>query len=397
MEPMQHERPSVVFVGAGPVGLATACIFKVLTGHKVKLFDQRSEYTRKHALSINFDSINKVIFILTKHICFGDKDVNVPKAKELKAIFSSWNSDHVSTLKIENALSNFAKTLNIKIYRGAEYGVTETLFENLCDNTKNPCETKMQKSFKSAKIIVGSDGFHSVVQQVAMQNRYAYKEEIGHILELKCQVDACVKPLSLKKAYQIAVNSGGICFETLSKNTSEEKKQGSFRLFIDNTNYSNIRTHDSNGELKGVFNNPWSLEELYEASKENSQLERICEVFFNYKKSIEERNGTIENTKISAVPLNIYCSEQGFTEYKDKKVVIVGDAIVSLPLQRGYNAGLKEAVVLALAMKESLNENSNKPLLAYEAKVHKMFTVECAYANFKQWGINGAGKILKKK
>lgn len=61
MEPLPNHHFDVVIIGAGPLGMTTACTLKAI--HKqlnICVLEKRTVSTRDHSLKINWDAVSKI-------------------------------------------------------------------------------------------------------------------------------------------------------------------------------------------------------------------------------------------------------------------------------------------------------------------------------------------------
>lgn len=325
--------------------------------------------------------------------------------QELNKIFSAWKSDNVRTSKIESDLRAIAKKINITVLYGKEYEVTQDNFEWLCEQQPADDASQLHSIFSAAKVIIGADGAHSVVREVAMQGLFSYDNESGHIAELKYQSSGSMQPRSFSASAKDIFSSGALNFETVSKKHTETLKAVAFRQFIDQETFNSIRVADATtGIIKGVYGNSWTFQELSLEADNNAKVKTLYDHLMTYVSELPERDGDCQNEKITAIPLRIYRSDKAAIQFKDKFVLLVGDAESGIILERGFNKGLKGAALCAQAVSKFFQADSlpsdgalPAPFVSYEAQTQKIFNFEKSWAETKLKGIHFVGNALSSK
>src|SRR5439155_22268782 len=112
---------------------------------------------------------------------------------------------------------------------------------------------------------------------------------------------------------------------------------------------------DANGQLKGVFGNSWTLDEIRQRARNHPKVMAVYKNFKRYLRLVERRKGSCFDEKISTLDMTIYRSAESVKRYEGKYVMLVGDANSGMVLERGFNKGLKEAAIAAQAVSAFFN------------------------------------------
>jgi 2-polyprenyl-6-methoxyphenol hydroxylase-like FAD-dependent oxidoreductase len=170
----------VIVVGAGPIGITTACTLKAVQNRlNICVIDKRPEPVRTHGLRINGDSVDKIQELLKSTVNSDSFFTNHEKLHELGKIFESWRDNFIRTSQIENDLASVASYLGITVLRHADCAVTEENLAYLCSaegEAPNDAAIKLQHIFENASVIIGADGAHSVIRKVVMNDEFSQRE-----------------------------------------------------------------------------------------------------------------------------------------------------------------------------------------------------------------------------
>lgn len=384
----------VVVVGCGPIGITTACTIKALQPEvNICVVDKRADATRNHGLKINSSSVAKIQAVLTNSLDGYDSEEQKQNTNRLNGIFGGWSGQFVRTTKIEADLIEEATRMGITVLRGKDYGVTKENFDAFLEETPNdelPYElTTLQKIFKHAKIVIGADGAHSTTREVAMGGRLVDQETLRHLVELKYQTDGNVQPRGYFEASTASSVHGRLDFESMNKTSSEGRKPVTLHVFIDESTFDALRQTDESGNLKGVFGNSWTLEELRKEALTNKKIKALHEQFKTHLEGLHSRDGGCYDEKISTLKMEIYRSEECFKLYKGKYVLLVGDAESGIVLEGGFNKGLKGAAVCASAVSEffkwgtPVSTDIPDEFVAYQEQIQQIFVEDKNWAKTK--------------
>lgn len=361
----------VVVIGAGPIGITTASSLKALNPQlNICVLDKRAVATRNHGLKINADSVDKIQQTLLK--VHGGANV-----LRLNAIFQGWSGQFIRTVKIEEDLAIEAKAMGVTLLRGPEYEVKESEFNALCDGTSD--NETLQRIFRSAQVIIGADSAHSVVRKVAMNDELVDEEVLRYLAELKYQTDSATKPRSYLAASSASVKHGNLSFESMNKTSNTQTKPVTLHIFIDKPVFDSLRPADSDGNLKGVYGNSWTLAELEVAAKTDRNIRKIFNQFTSYLESVDD----FADEKISTLEMRIFRSSHSALHYRNKQVLLVGDAESGIVLEGGFNKGLKGAAECAFTVNEYFLHQDQAIFHTYEKNMVDIFENERAWTRLK--------------
>lgn len=353
---MSISRCDVVVNGAGPVGLAYACLTKAMNKNLgIYVFDKREKSDKAYGLAIGSDSVAKIQGLLKFGETSSDPNVNKEAIKSLKALFSKWEkkAGTVSRSKIEEELGNIAKALGIEVRRGTEYEVIEESFDNLLapeGEVKALSEQQelMRKRFSEARLVVAADGAHSPIRNKVMGGKLEHETTLQHVVELKFITKGTTERRNLKEGSIQTCEDTGFASETMSKQQSSEPKTGTYHIFVDQETYRRLRiiNEQSQKVTKGNTANPWKLEELQVIGQTDKKIHKLLKDIKSYlRKLTEKRGGSHEDLKITTIPLSVFRSAEVAKIYKGKVFSLVGDASSGMIIRRGLTKGWIEAVL----------------------------------------------------
>ncbi|MBJ7449445.1 MAG: FAD-dependent monooxygenase [Parachlamydiales bacterium] len=356
----------VVIAGAGPVGLALACTLKSQNKYSdITVYDKRPDpylefdanKHRTHGLRISRDAISFFNKILKKEIKH-NPNINVSGAKDLQKQFSGWKGRFVRTHQIQSALSEKAKKLGVKVLYNC--GISAQDLESLKNHDLESLN-QVQKDLKEAQVIIGCDGSHSPVRDTLLKEKLSDVKMMQHLLELKFNTHVNVRQRSSKTASIHNAECEEVDFESIGQAGEDGLKPGTLHLVIDEATFNalrpkktSIKTGDSETESikKGDSAHPWNLAELKLAAQTDRRIEKVYKTLMHYVASLHKRRGDCINERISTLPLEIYRAENVCNVVNGKVVAICGDASSGLIYERGFNKGIKEAGLCALAVSD---------------------------------------------
>jgi len=383
----------VVIVGAGPVGITTACTLKAIKNDlNICVLDKRPTPQRNHGLLIQSDAIAAVSNILKP--VRGNAHV-----ASLQRIYSSWNGHFIRTNDIETKLQKQAETMGITVLRDKAYEISKGDIGAVLDagsaSNLSEKQKKIQNICKHARVIIAADGSHSVVRE-ELGIPLIEKENLQYLVELKYQTNGKTQPRGYKEASLLSSKVGYVAAETMNQRTGEEKKPATFLLFVNETTYNCLREKDAQGKIKGVYGNSWTLKELRE--KNDPQIQKVSKSFEQYLEHVKSRGGSCSEEKIATLEMKIYRSKESAKMYKGKHVLLVGDANSGLVLQRGFNKGLKEAALCAQAVRAFFNKPSSvtvpSEFRAYQKQTQRLFRKERGSIRRKNFFIKAAQVVV---
>ncbi|WP_059360088.1 FAD-dependent oxidoreductase [Parachlamydia acanthamoebae] len=366
----------VVIIGAGPIGISTACALKAMNKKlKICVLDKRPTATRTHGLKIYNDSIAKISHIL--HRSRNKENSSQVDIQQLKAKFKEWKKHFVPTDKIEADLKEIAKGQGIKVKRKEAYELTENHLQRLLDDTSSPeSDQKILQILRNAKVVIGADGAHSVVRKKVMGNKLAEKKTRQYVVQLKYQTVGDAKPRNFFDASAMPLG-GFVDFELMSKANKGTQKPVTLNVVVDKKTYEALKPSGTEN-TKGTFRHPWSLEEIQEKSKTDKKVYRV---YRNFLKNLKTHSDYTD-AKVSTIELATYRSKESVKNHNGKIFLLVGDANSGMILGRGFNKGLKEAGLCAQAVAKFFEkehpETGSIPdeFMQYQREAKKTFSQE---------------------
>jgi 2-polyprenyl-6-methoxyphenol hydroxylase-like FAD-dependent oxidoreductase len=295
----------ITIVGAGPVGLLTACLLS--REHTVTVLDKRTVSSRSHGLSIDVNTINVIVNYLESFVLSED-------IRYLCNILRSWENTPVSTVDIESQLSDIARHLGVTIRKG----ITVESVDDIEDS-----------------IIIGADGARSKIRQLVFNDEKTDTHDVQYMGQLKYHTPGDTRPrLAISAMSYSFVNglSGSdmvVDFESLAASNDQLRKPGTLHIPIPESVYTVL---SSNG--RGNYAAPWSLEELSQIN--NSQIAKLLRIIRRYEFSLKWRGGWLEDARVTVIPLTIYRSADVVRILDSNKLVmLVGDSASGLVFERG--------------------------------------------------------------
>jgi 2-polyprenyl-6-methoxyphenol hydroxylase-like FAD-dependent oxidoreductase len=358
MEPSNHAN-NIVIVGAGPVGITTACVLKAINnGFTITVVDKRLDPRRNHGLSIQQDSIARIQEVLDQAL---ENQCPSKEMQSLKNIFENWSGHFVRTNDIELTLAKLAKEMGIQVLRDPAYEISKgdlkTILAPNSSETLSDKQQKLQAILTASSVIIAADGAHSVIRE-DLGIKLADENTLRYMAELKYQTEGNTQPRGYMEASFFGSKTGYITAETINRGRTENKKPGTFLVFLDADTHKSLQTTDASGKVKGVYGNAWNLDELKERSQVDGRLLDLYETLSSYVNKVKARGGSCTEEKIVGLELKIYRAEHSVKTFYGKPILLVGDANSGLILQRGFNKGLKEVALCA----ETVNRFFNGPL-----------------------------------
>lgn len=322
---LSRHKPQVIIVGAGPVGLWVSIQLKMLCPDmEILLFDKHETFQRSHLLRVQKSSLQKV-------------------NKKLDS-FRKWAvclTGKIRTNDLEKRLWEKATELGIK--------------KEILD-IKNPLELK--EKFPTAKIIIGTDGSHSIVRHEVFGNKLAHKETVEHVCFVKYEVEGKAEPLNGLKEMMVGFRmSNHLVLENIGK-----EKDGitpiTLQIKIDADTYK---------KMEGAkFKTPYNI--TTDKPKYDPKLLETITAWLNIREIYKGEKRVKGSAKVTVISLDVYkAAEVGkHLEDKDLTVFLCGDAAFGLPFFRALNDGMLFGSALASAiakyptdMKQAIKSYSN--------------------------------------
>jgi 2-polyprenyl-6-methoxyphenol hydroxylase-like FAD-dependent oxidoreductase len=404
---------NIVIVGAGPIGITTACTLKALNKElNICVVDKRPEPGRSHGLRVQSDSVAKINELLTNALLQKDSNVDVNNVNKLKGIFNQWirGNNFPRTSEIENTLGNAAKEMGIEVIRDKDCEISqkaEITYEDLLKPEEPANLTSKQNTlrniFQKASVIIGADGAHSEVRKQIFGEKLVDQKTLQYIIELKYQTEGKAQPRGVFTGLMHAYKCGHVDFENMAKQKMSEKKPATLHVFVDQETYNDLRPI-IDGKQKGVFGNSWSLKEIKELAKTNPRVKDVYHDIMHNLKDAKRKEGKCSEEQISTLEIGVYRSEESVKIHHGKHILLIGDANSGMVLERGFNKGLKEVALCAKAVadffKRPVQSNASvqkvpKEFKCYQKETRKIFSNEKWWAEFKNYWIVMAQKIVK--
>lgn len=374
----------IVHIGAGPTGLANACLIKALDPKKqICVLDKRAETTRDFGLVLTKDSMDKILSLL-KSIPQPDKNV-----QELQKTYQTWRKRGVvRTSDIENTLTKIAEQMKIPVLRGPQYGITDTVDENkvvletakdkmsrlISNKPQSEAEHHLCNIFKNAKVIVGVDGARSTVREFIGATK-TDQSNLNWVIQLKYQTKGWVQPSYKIQKTSVLSTEEHIVIEQISRQTGETYKPATVQIFVDEETCEAFVNRNQKGEIeKGDSARPWTILEIEQRalSDAHAKTYRVYEMMVRQLGRAERHYGVPKEAKVSILPIGLYRSTTAWTEKEGKIFVTAGDAYAGLALRRGANNGQKAAAMLAQTVIDYLNHKNEDAFEKYNRNLEAM-------------------------
>lgn len=386
----------VAYIGAGPFGITAACTLRALNNRlRIIVVDKRPQPVRNHGLNTAGDSVDffaqRINSILAANLSCTQREAII----HLRDQFEFWKKKFIRTTDIENILGEFAKSIGIIVVRSDKCEVNAEEIPDLLNPTaKTVLSHSELVDFLNAEVIVGGDGAKSAVRNGLFDNRLAESQTLQYMIELKYQTDGHAVPRETKESLSMASSCGAIGIESMNRNPQDKDKPVTLHSFVKKELYDSLRIKDSAGNLKGIFANPWTIDELKERAKESPHANEVYVQILRYLHDLGRREGICKDAKISTLDLTIYRSERAVIEYKGHYVLLGGDAFSGMVLERGWNKAIMEAIISAIAIHnffQSKDRHTNViplPFQLYEREIIRIYENEKWWALKKDTGIS---------
>ncbi len=293
--------PDVVFVGAGPVGLWTAIQLKLyLSDINILMLEKYEVYKRGHVLVLKKDTTFK----------------GAHEDKEFREMIHQFPSA-IRTNDLEAQLKQFALKLGIQI-----------VYEEVTDTKA------LAEKYPTTKLMIGSDGTHSIVKKEIFDNDLEVNKDLQHIVEVKYEAVLQGEESKLGKTKAVIRSQTKHLVEEYVGKNKDGKTPVTLRIFIDKETYTSLKGEKGD---KATFKNPVKLTDLN--TKELANLHLSIATWLGAREGIlsEQR---LENTlKITSIPL-VASSAKKLLEHRHGLYwYIEGDAALAVPFFRALNDG----------------------------------------------------------
>ncbi|MDP1879773.1 MAG: hypothetical protein Q8K60_02390 [Parachlamydiaceae bacterium] len=401
---VEEELYDIINFGGGPTGITNACLVKALNPSiKIAVLDKRKYTTRDFGLTLNADSMDRVLLTITQ------ADQTNPTVQQLKSIYEKWKAQSiVKTSEIEDTLSDIATQLGIDVLRGPNYGVVDTkdlktglIIESAKNKfirlmqgqyeENNESEQKLAKLLSNASIIVGADGSHSVVRDV-IGGQKTDITPLHWTIQLKYQIKNSVKPVNGIQTTSTWITEEYPVIHQMAKTTANPYKPVTDQFFVPKEIYDALIINDGE-RTKGTSTDPWTIFEIEQMEKSNPKISKIYNQMIRELARAEKLQGNPKAAKVSVLPIGLYRSDIVYKEINGKICILAGDAYAGLALQRGANNGQKAAAMLAEAISYYLAGN-DQAIEQYSADVKEMTLYEMEKVELRSDTLTATDKAL---
>jgi 2-polyprenyl-6-methoxyphenol hydroxylase-like FAD-dependent oxidoreductase len=346
--------PDIAFVGAGPIGLYTAIQAKIhYPEARIHFYEKYKEYQRKHSVRIEQHSFH-----------------NAVKDKQFRAYLKGLGKS-VRTSDLERYLLQIARDKDITI----EYRKIENIDE-------------IKKQYPGVKVIVGSDGSHSMVRESLFPQSDLKTNDLSYTAEIKYEVIGETRELSIwTEVPQAMLKASHSVMEYVGR-PSKIKKEGeeevvkttvAIRIFISKEEYEALKPH-------ATFKDPIYLysEKKDPAKVMPKDLYQTAIVWLRKRHELTQENVDQASVKLTVTNLPEYYSPKVYVEKNGVHYFLVGDAAFGVPFFRSINNGFESGNVLARVLAKLL-----KPEMKFEKvlnpKVDTASTAPLNKVNLIHW------------
>lgn len=291
----------VLFVGAGPVGLATAIQAKILNpGLNITMLDKHANYQRTQKLRLDSSSFS-----------------DMPDHEDLNKIIKNFKSKKVVPIQeIESDLKDLAEKIGIQFQQKF---IQEENFDEILSQ------------FPNAGCVVGADGARSFIRNKVFDNEYSENSTAEYLVQVNYKTKSPPQKLNGKLAASQQTRAGTIVEESVGSRDNEV----SIRFFVDKETYECIQ------EAKAKT--PWGIED----ERIPQELQDKINHWVDVRKRVHKEEIVEEVITLTAIELNIYSSKKMVKMFNGRVFCLVGDAAGGVPFFRSINKGFKESSKLA--------------------------------------------------
>ncbi len=370
LEAKLPENTDVIFVGAGPIGLATAIGLKSLDPHlSIVMAERYEEYQRKHNLIMD-----------PTHLEMFMKATGTEHIKILSDLLADLKKNpRIRTNKLEEALKKVAKQKDVEII---QHKVSKQDLEHLSES-------------KEHSLIVGADGTHSAVSENLFPEDNQIKHEFDFVLQLRYDIVNEEKPQPLKSMafFQQMARDGMIANEYVGK-TENKVTPVTMQMMISKEEYKLLEQYTSKKPLKFDHKNIPKLPK------------RLSEFVGRYLvKTLQQKSVQLSDIKISVneAPAT-HAKKLVHKTSTGAPALLVGDAALGLSYFKGLNAGFESLATLFTltgpSLESGLKDNKeafNNALLKYQQWFLNSFAPRKVkeVESYSTWRINAAWNLMR--
>lgn len=283
---------SVIFIGAGPVGLFAAIQLKLQCPAKsILMFEQYETPTRTHAMYVDSNSFAG----MDRSHGFGDILDKIPA----KVIISD----------LEKTLRAFAASIGITI----KYEVVKNV-------------EALQELYPETRFFVGSGGLRGVVHPEIFSSENQIKEDLRYAVEVKYKAVGEVRSLSkLTQIPGILAHTNHVVSEYVG-HLKDGLTPVSLRIFIDDETYGAMKA--------ATFKKPYTLNDT---DKIPANLYQTIVSYMKGRKHLAGEKIEEGTLKISTITLSLYASKDFGKRVGEKVFLKVGEEGFACPFYRSFN------------------------------------------------------------
>lgn len=367
LEAKLPEDTDVVFVGAGPIGLAMALALKNADPSlKVVMAERFEEYQRKHNLILNPEQLQAYMIQTGMQ--------NEPTLANLLTTLKK--NPRIRTNKLEKIFKKLAIDKGVEI---VQHKVTPDDLKVLPERTNGP------------SLIVGADGTHSVVSENLFPEGNQVKHDFDYVLQLRYDVSSEKKPKPLKpvKFFQNMAKNGMIADEYVGQ-TENKVTPVTMQMMISKQEFEALKQYTSKAPL------------VFDRETVSKLPQRLSKFVNEYLRTATQ--DTLSDIKISVNEAPATHAKKLVHRTNNVPAFLVGDAALGLSYFKGLNAGLESVGKLfsfiGPVLQEGLKGNKqalSEALLQYQQwflgsfAPRKIKEVE----RYSTWRINAAWNLMR--
>ena len=323
---------NILFVGAGPIGLATAIQAKIRNSDlDITLLDKQENYVRTQNLRIDKSYFSAM-----------------PDHEELNTIMKSFYSkSSVPIQQMESDLKELAKKIGIQF---RNYNVNADSFPELLEE------------YPEVGCIVGADGAHSFIRENVFGEKFKVMDSVEYLVQVKYTTKEATQKLGWKQKISSTILSGTFVEESVSKNG----KEVSLRFFVDEKTFKAIE--------KAKAKNPWEVSDKRVPKALKKKIDHW----------IQDRSGAYNEELIDApfltgIELKVYSAKRTVKEVNGRIYCLVGDAAGGVPFFKSINKGFQESSALSKALAEASTLEENTKKVTSKFKIYENKTKSIAF------------------
>ncbi|MGL5741606.1 MAG: FAD-dependent oxidoreductase [Legionella sp.] len=328
----------VLVIGAGPIGLLNAWGMKQLNPKlKIVVLEKYEKYQRSHTLIMQPQHLEAIM----KATHTDDHPVLSKLLAQLR------NDPHIRTNTLQEILTKLAQDSGVEIQTKQEVKEDEI-------------KKKIAEEYHNVRLIVGADGTHSVVGQTLYPKGNQVRNVYDHVLQLRFDIDGEEKApgINTQAFYQQMARKGLIGNEYMG-NFENGKTPVTVQLVISKEDFLQLKKATSRDPLK-PFAKISPTASTPNAPELPPHLQSFITTYLKYK----VRDTDQVDQKIDQASIRISVNEttaahvkQAVNKLGNARVILKGDAALSLSYWKGLNAG-NEASARFLTMMEPAIKDS---------------------------------------